>query len=82
MDLQVIPKALEPMTLYSDNSGAVANFKEPISHKRGKYIEQRYHLLREIVYRRDILVNKIDTAENLADPFTKVLVIKVFEGHL
>ena len=27
-------------------------------------------------------MSKIDTAENLADPFTKALATKVFEGHL
>ena len=82
MDLQVVPKAQEPMTLYCDNSGTVANSKEPRSHKRGKHIQRRYHLLREVIYRGDIIVSKIDTTENLVDPFTKGLVIKVFEGHL
>ena len=82
MDLQVIPKAQEPMTLYCDNSIIVANSKESRSHKRGKHTKQRYHLLREIVHRGDIIVSKIDTAENLSDPFTKALVTKVFEGHL
>ena len=79
MDLQVIPKAQELMTLYCDNSGAVANSKEPKSHKRGKHFKWGYHLLREIVHRGDIIVSKIDIAEKLFDPF---LVTKVFEGHL
>ena len=39
MDLQVVPKAQEPMTLYYDNNGAVANSKEPRSHEKGKHIE-------------------------------------------
>ena len=82
MDLQVIPKAQEPMTLYCDNNGAVANSKEPRSHKRGKHIERMYHLLREIVHKGDIIVSKINTVDNLVDPFTRVLVTKVFEGHL
>ena len=82
MDLQVVPKAQQPMTLYCDNSRSVANSKEPRSHKRGKHIEQRHQLLREIVHRGDIIVSKIDTVENLADPFIKVLATKVFEGHL
>ena len=30
-------------------SGAVANLKEPRSQKRGKHIERKYHLIREIV---------------------------------
>ena len=61
---------------------AVTNSKEPRSHKGGKHIEQRDHLLREIVHRGDIIVSKIDTSKNLADPFIKALATKVFEGHL
>ena len=70
------------MTLYCDNSRAVANSKEPRSHKRGKHLELRYHMLKEILHRGDIIVSKVDTTENLVDPFTKSLVTKVFEGHL
>ena len=82
MDLQVVLKVQEPMKLYCDNSGAVANSKEPRSHKRGKHIARRHHLLREIIHRTDIIVIKIDTTENLPNPFTKALATKVFEGHL
>ena len=70
------------MALYSDNSGAIINSKESRKHKREKHIERRYHLLREIVHKGDIIVSTIDTAENLGDPFTKALATKVFIGHL
>ena len=81
-DLEVVPDTDRPLTLYCDNSGAVANSKEPRSHKRSKHIERKYHLIREIVHRGDVEVTKISTHDNLADPFTKALRIKVFEGHL
>ena len=81
-DLEVVPDADRPLTLYCDNSGAVANSKEPRSHKRSKHIERKYHLIREIVHRGDVEVTKISTHDNLADPFMKALSIKVFEGHL
>ena len=48
-DLEVVPNMHLPVTLYCDNSGVVANSKEPRSHKRGKHIEPKYHLIREIV---------------------------------
>ena len=32
-DLEVVPNMSKPITLYCDNSGAVANSKEPRSHK-------------------------------------------------
>ena len=38
MDLEVVPTTQLAITLYCDNSGAVANAKEPRSHKRGSTI--------------------------------------------
>ena len=81
-DLEVVPGMNKPVTLYCDNSGAVANSKEPRSHKRGKHIERKYHLIREIVNRGDVSVTKIPTLENLADPFTKTLTEKQFFKHV
>ena len=82
IDLEVVPNMDKPIVLYCDNSGAVANSKEPRSHKRGKHIERKYHLIREIVYRGDVDVMKITLQDNLVDPFTKTLPAKSFEGHL
>ena len=72
----------KPIVLYCDNSGAVANSQEPRSHKRGKHIERKYHLIREIVHRGDVAVMKIASQDNLANPFTEKLPAKSFEGHL
>ena len=44
-------KVVDPMILYCDNSGAVAQAKEPRNHRKGKHIERKYHLVREIVQR-------------------------------
>ena len=61
------------ITLYCDNSGVVANSKEPRSHKRRKHTERKYHLIWEIVHRGDAKVSQIASEDNLADPFTKGL---------
>ncbi|KAA0050553.1 retrovirus-related pol polyprotein from transposon tnt 1-94 [Cucumis melo var. makuwa] len=81
-DLDVVLNMHLPITLYYDNSGAVANSREPRSHKHGKHIERKYHLIRKIVHRGDITVTKISSEQNMADPFTKALMAKVFESHL
>ena len=81
-DLEVVPNIEKALVLYCDNSGAVENSKEPRSHKRGKHIEMKYHLIREIVHRGDVAVMKIASEQNLADPFTKTLPKRVFTGHL
>ena len=58
-DLQVVPNINLPITLYCDNKGAVANSKEPHSHRRGKHIRRKYHLIQEIVQRGDVIITKI-----------------------
>ncbi|KAA0051499.1 gag/pol protein [Cucumis melo var. makuwa] len=64
-DLEVVPNISKPITLYYDNSGAVANSREPRSHKRGKHIEHKYHLIREIVHRGDVIVTQIASTHNV-----------------
>ncbi|KAL5776890.1 hypothetical protein ACOSP7_009816 [Xanthoceras sorbifolium] len=81
-DLKLVLDMDKRITLYCDNSGVVANSKELRSHKRGKHIERKYHLIREIVQRREVTVTKIMLQDNLANSFTKTLTAKVFEGHL
>ncbi|XP_075076392.1 secreted RxLR effector protein 161-like [Nicotiana tabacum] len=81
-ELGVVPSIQAPITLYCDNSGAVANSKEPRSHKRAKHIERKYHLIRDIVQRGDVVVTKIASENNLADPFTKSLPQKTFDKHV
>ena len=82
MDLQVIPAVSQSLTLYCDNSGAVANSKEPKSHKRAKHIEMKYYLIRDTVDQGKVIMCKIVLENNLADLLTKVLPVKSFEGHL
>ena len=72
----------KPLVLYCDNSGKVAKSKEPRSHKIGKHIERKYHLIREIVHKGDVVIMKIASEQNLADPFTKTLSERMFTGHL
>ena len=82
IDLGVVSSVQSVVTLYFDNSGAVANSKEPMSHKRGKHLERKYHLIREIVSRRDMKVSQIASENNLRDPFIKGLTQKTFDRHV
>ena len=40
------------------------------------------HIIRDIVARGDVVVEKIDSANNLTNPFTKTLPQRTFESHL
>ena len=78
----VVPKIEQPVPLYYDNIGAVAQVKEPKSHHKFKYIVRRFHLVREIVERCDVIMKQVDTKNNIADPFTKALSMQQFDHHL
>ena len=82
LDLGEVPSSQLPITLYCDNSGMVANSKESRIHKRAKHIERKYHLIRDIVHKSDVVVTKITLVDNLADPFTKSLPTKTFDSPL
>ena len=45
LGLGMEPSAQSAITFNCDNSRAVANLKDSRSHKRGKHIERKYHLI-------------------------------------
>ena len=56
--------------------------KEPRNHGKGKHVERKYHLIRDIIQHGDMTVTKISIADNPTDLFTKALPQKVFDRHL
>ncbi|KAJ0522562.1 putative RNA-directed DNA polymerase [Helianthus annuus] len=80
-DLEVIPSIQKPIEIFCDNTGAIAQAKEPRSHHSTKHILRKFHYIREVLERGDIVVEKIDTDQNLADPFTKPIPQVRHEKH-
>ncbi|VFQ72990.1 unnamed protein product [Cuscuta campestris] len=70
-----------PIPLFCDNNGAIAQAKEPRSHQKTKHIVRRYHIIQEIVARGDVEICKIGTDDNIADPLTKALGKPKHESH-
>ena len=58
-ELGVVPSVLNPVELFCDNNGAIAQAKEPRSHQKSKQILRRYHLIREIIERGDVKISKV-----------------------
>ena len=50
-----------PITLFCDNSGAVAQSKDPRNHKKGKHTERKYHIIQDIVTPGDVVVADVRT---------------------
>ena len=81
-DLGVMRMEQVPITLFYDNSGAIAQSKDPRNHKEGKHIGRKYHIVRDSIAQGDVVVAKIDSANNLEDPFVKALPQRTLESHL
>ena len=56
-----------------DNTSAINLSKNPIHHSRTKHIEIWHHFIRDHVFKGDVVLEYINTKEQLADIFTKPL---------
>ena len=79
--LGVVPSCSSTIDLYCDNSGAIAQAKEPRSHQKSKHILWRYPQIQEIIDRGDVKICKVHTDLNIADPLTKPLPQAKHEIH-
>nr|GEX98260.1 retrovirus-related Pol polyprotein from transposon TNT 1-94 [Tanacetum cinerariifolium] len=71
--LGIVPIINEPIKMFWDIS-AVLHFANELGVQRGaRHYHRRYHYLRESIALGDIRFLKVDTDDNLADPFTKGL---------
>ena len=74
IELGVFPGMQDPVNIYCDNIGAIANAKEPRSHSTAKHILRRFHVIRQYIKEGDIKTCKVHKDLNVADPLTKPLV--------
>ncbi|KAL0448668.1 UNVERIFIED_CONTAM: hypothetical protein Slati_1423200 [Sesamum latifolium] len=81
-ELGVVPSIAEPVVVFCDNNGAITQAKELRSHYRSKHILRRYHLLKEMVSRGDCRMDRVNPAENTADPLTKLMSQIAHTQHL
>ncbi|KAG8481529.1 hypothetical protein CXB51_026324 [Gossypium anomalum] len=73
---------LQISTVFCDSQSAIFLTKDQMFHERTKHIDVRYHFVRDIIARGDIVVSKISTHENPADMMTKSLPITKFKHCL
>ena len=74
-------KPLFKCTVWEDNESCITVAKSPKFTPRTKHIAIKYHHFRSFVSNGTIIINSIDTKEQLADIFTKPLPEKSFR-HL
>nr|GEW83698.1 retrotransposon protein, putative, Ty1-copia subclass [Tanacetum cinerariifolium] len=71
--LGIISTIEEPISMYCDNTGAIAIAKDDGVTKGARHFRAKVHYLRETIKLGDVKIEKIDTDDNLADPFTKAV---------
>jgi len=66
-------KGSEPVELHVDNKSAIDVAYNPEHHTRMKHVERRHFFIRELVEEHKIRVPFVNSLDNLADFFTKVI---------
>jgi hypothetical protein len=64
---------LTKVPLLCDNESAIKMADNPVEHSRTKHIAIRYHFLRDHQQKGDIEISYINTKDQLADIFNKLL---------
>ena len=62
-----------PAKLFMDNTAAQFMAQNPVNSKRTKHIAVKFHFLRQKVQEKIYRILHVDTHENVADYFTKIL---------
>src|SRR3954465_15369184 len=76
ISLEVVPSAVDPVTLHSDSMSAIDYSKDSKFHGRTKHIEIKYHFVRN--KKGEVQLSYMPTGDMVANPFTKPLAVDLF----
>jgi len=54
--LKIVKSASDPVTIYYDNTVAIAVAKDPKYHGKTKHIKMKYHYIREAIIEQDVIL--------------------------
>ncbi len=66
------------MKIGCDSSSEIFEAKNPAYHSKKKHIDVQYHFVRDMVEQNRVLLEKVDTLENVADSLTKFVSTQKF----
>jgi hypothetical protein len=72
-------KQIGAVILLKDNIKCIKITNNPEDRKRTKHIDLRYHYLRDKVINREIILDWVQSANQLADSLIKALLAPAFE---
>lgn len=73
-----LTSGLTPIPIYVDSSGVVSMVFNPVDHQSNKHVSIAHHYSRELTTLRVIAPQRVPSAENVADAFTKPLAAPAF----
>jgi len=80
--LKIVKSTSDLVTIYCDNTAAIAVAKDPKYHGKTKHIKMRYHYIREAITEQDVILKHISTNSMVADPLRKPIARDAFVRHV
>ncbi|GJV07397.1 hypothetical protein Tco_1345053 [Tanacetum coccineum] len=77
----IMPSNKEPMDMLCDNSSAITIADDSGIKKGARHFQRRFHYIREVIEDGEIVLNKVHTYDNIADPFTKPMLFNKHYEH-
>ena len=59
--------------MHTNNISAIVLAKNLVYHERSKYIDTRYHFIRDHVHNKEVELHYVKSQDQVADIFTKAL---------
>ena len=81
-ELIIVECVQRPIPILCDNNFAIAITKDPKCYSHTKHIEGCYHYIRDMIKKKKVVVQRVSSEQNLANPFTKGLSFGLFETHV
>ena len=69
----------DPIMVFCDNQSVVHLTNDRMFHERTRHIDIRYHFVRDVISKGNVLVKKISTEANPVNMLTKPLLIAKFK---
>ncbi|GJX29138.1 hypothetical protein Tco_0237217 [Tanacetum coccineum] len=77
----VMPSNKRPMEMLCDNEPAIAIANDPGILTGDRHFSRKYHYICEVIQEREIVLKKVHTDDNIADPFTKPMPYNKYYEH-
>ncbi|GJV60188.1 retrotransposon protein, putative, ty1-copia subclass [Tanacetum coccineum] len=77
----VMPSNKRPMEMLCDNELALAIASDPENLKEARHFQRKYQYIHEVIQEAEIILKKVHTDDNVADPFTKPMPLNKHFEH-